>query len=768
MSPTTVRLVACLVALITFLMGQPVEAQKYTLSGTITDEQSGEVLIGANVLAVTTDKGTASNTYGFYSLTLPRADSLTVLFSYLGYQAQLKKIYLTDDIVLDIELESGNAVLGEVTVSAERANADNVRRTQMGVIDVPLQAIERLPALLGEQDVLKVIQLLPGVQSGEEGTTGFHVRGGNVDQNLVQLDEATIYNPSHLFGLFSTFNTRALNNVQLIKGGFPAYYGGRLSSALQITMREGNRRTYEAQGGVGSTSAQFTVEGPLLKNRASFILSGRRSYIDLIIRPFRKAKDKNTYYFYDFNAKFNYQPSRKDRVYFSLFTGRDDAAYVDASSLGYGTRFGNSTATLRWNHLIGNKLFSNTSLIRNKYFIRVNTIQGQFFAQNYSGIEDLTAKTEVQYYPSPAHDIRLGALVTRHVFSSTGSEGHIPEGGVTSLNPTTIPERISTEAAFYVNDRWEISDRFGINVGLRVPYFSTQDTSYLKVEPRLSIKLGLDDVSSVKASYTVMNQFVHLVPTSNASVPTDIWAPSSRITKPQYARQVGLGYFRNFKDNRYEGSVELYYKEMDNQVRFQQGTQLLAYDEIEQVLTFGRGWSYGAEVFFKRNYGRLAGWFSYTLAWANQRFSALNNGRKFPFKYDRRHNLAVVMTYDLSPRWSLSGNFVYRSGSAYTLPVGRLYVSQGGDLFNGLFFDYESVNNYRLRAHHRIDVAARYQLKPNRFFKESHLVFSVYNIYSRLNPYFVFLDLDTKSGEPVATQVTLLPIVPSITFNFKF
>ncbi|MCH8960273.1 MAG: TonB-dependent receptor [Bacteroidetes bacterium] len=768
MSPSTVRPAVFLVALISVWIWQPVHAQKSTLSGTLTDGQSGEMLIGANVLAVTMDKGTASNTYGFYSLTLPTTDSLTVLFSYIGYHPQLKKIYLTDDIVLDVQLEPARSVLGEVTVEAERANADNVRRTQMGVVDVSIRAIERLPAILGEQDVLKVIQLLPGVQTGEEGTTGFHVRGGNVDQNLIQLDEATIYNPSHLFGLFSTFNTRALNNVQLIKGGFPAYYGGRLSSALQITMREGNRRTYEAQGGVGVTSAQFTVEGPIKKDKASFILSGRRSYIDLIIRPFQKSKDKNLYYFYDFNAKLNYQPSRKDRVYFSLFTGRDDAAYIDASSLGYGTRFGNSTATLRWNHLFGNKLFSNTSLIRNKYFIRVNTIQGQFFSQNYSGIEDLTAKTELQYYPNPAHHIRLGAILTRHVFSSTGSEGYIPEGGVTSLNPTTIPERESTEYAFYVNDRWEISDRFGINVGLRVPYFSERDTSYLKVEPRLSIKVGLDDASSVKASYTVMNQFVHLVPTSNASIPTDIWAPSSRITKPQYARQVALGYFRNFKDNQYEGSVELYYKEMENQVRFQEGTKLLAYDEIEQVLTFGRGWSYGAEVFLKRNYGRLAGWLSYTLAWTNQRFAALNNGEKFPFKYDRRHNLALVLTYDMNPRWSLSGNFVFRSGSAYTLPVGRLYASQGGALYNGLFFDYESVNNYRLAVHHRIDVAATYHLKPNRYFKESNLVFSVYNVYSRLNPYFVFLDLDTATGEPVATQVTLLPIVPSVTFNFKF
>ncbi len=765
----TARSPVSLFVLLTLLIGPPVYAQKYTLRGTITDGQSGEVLIGANVLAVTMDKGTASNAYGFYSLTLPRTDSLTVVFSYLGYQPQVKKVYLSADIVLDVALEPRRAVLDEITVSAERSSADNVRQTRMGVIDVPIRAIERLPAILGEQDVMKVLQLLPGVQAGEEGTAGFFVRGGAADQNLVQLDEATVYNPSHLFGLFSTFNTAALNNVQLVKGGFPAYYGGRLSSTLDISMREGNRQRHEVQGGLGLLSTQLTVEGPLRKDRASFILSGRRSYVDLVLRPFQKSKNKNLYYFYDVNAKLNYQFSGTDRVYFSLFTGRDNAEYVSPSSIGYGVRFGNSTATLRWNHLFGNKLFANTSVIRNKYFIRVNSIQGEFFAQNYSGIEDLAVKTELQYYPDPAHHVRLGGLLTRHVFRSTGNEGHVTAGkGLTDLAESGIPRRRSTEAALYLNDRWEISDRVGVNLGLRAPYFATEGTTYLRVEPRVSVKLGVDAHSSLKASYTVMNQFVHLIPSSTASVPTDIWALSSRTIKPQHARQYALGYFRNFKQNEYEGSLEVYYKEMENQVLFREGTQLLAYAAIENQLTFGRGWSYGAELLARKNYGRLSGWLSYTLSWTNQRFPSLNSGRAFPFKYDRRHNLALALTYDLSRRLSLSGNVVYRTGSAYTLPAGRMYASLGGELYKGIYFDYDRVNGYRLGAHHRLDLAATYHFRPGKLFKESRLVLSLYNAYSRLNPYFVYVAIDTVTGLPESRQITLLPIVPSLSYHFKF
>lgn len=746
--------------------------RRFTLSGTITDQRSGEVLIGANIIAVTLDKGTASNNYGFYSLTLPRADSLTIVFSFVGFEPQVKKVYLTSDIVFNVGLAETAEVLDVVTIMADRANADNVRNTRMGVVDVPIQAVERLPAILGEADVLKVIQLLPGVQAGEEGTTGFHVRGGAADQNLVQLDEATVYNPSHIFGLFSTFNTAALNNVELVTGGFPAYYGGRLSSMLDITMREGNQQKREVQGGIGLLSTQMTVEGPIQKDKASFILSGRRSYFDILARPFVKKRTKgarNTYYLYDLNAKVNYQVSPGDRVYFSIFSGRDNAEYVSASSLGYGIRFGNGTATLRWNHIFGPKLFANASAIRNEYFIRVNSSQGEFYSQNYSGIRDLTAKAELEYYPNPSHNIRMGAIVTEHMFRSTGNEGISAQGeSVPAIDKSIIPSRRSTESALYVNDRWEISDRLGVNVGLRVPVFATGDTTYVELEPRASVKVGLADDTSIKASYTVMNQFVHLVPTSAASVPTDIWALSSKRIKPQFAQQVAIGLFRNFKDNEFETSLEVYYKDMDNQVLFREGTELLAYADIENTLTFGHGWSYGAEMLVKRNYGRLSGWVSYTLSRTDQRFPELNQGRTFPFKYDRRHNLAVAATFDLNGRWVLSGNFVFRTGSAYTLPAGRVFASQGGQLYQGVYFDYDRVNSYRLKAHHRLDLSAEYKFKRMRWVRESSLVFGAYNVYSHLNPYFVYVAYDTKSGLPESRQVTLLPIVPSVSFQFKF
>ena len=758
----------CLLLASCLLTSNPAFAQRYTISGTITDAETGEVLIGANVLAVTLDTGTASNTYGFYSLTLPRRDSLTLVFSFLGFEPQIKKIYLTTDIALDIPLSPRSASLDEVTVTAERPGEANVKKTQMSVIDVPVHLIEQFPVILGEQDVLKVIQLLPGVQGGQEGTTGFYVRGGNIDQNLVQLDEATVYNPNHLFGLFSTFNTRALNNVTLVKGGFPANYGGRLSSVVEINMREGNKRHYGVQGGLGLITSQLSAEGPIKKDKASFIISGRRSYLDLVARPFQNSKNRNTYHFYDVNGKINYQLSKRDRVYFSLFRGRDIAEYVDASGLGYGIRFGNSTATLRWNHLFGSKLFSNVSLIRNKYFLRISTVQAQFFSQNFSGIEDLTAKAEFQYYPVPAHNIRFGAVLMDHNFRSTGVEGGvIKDLVVPAFDENNIIPQPSQEYAFYVNDRWEINDRLGLNVGVRVPYYTAREASYTRVEPRVSAKVALTDRASLKASYTVMNQFVHSVPSTTASLPTDIWIPSSEVTRPQYSEQAALGYFQNFKDNQYESSLEVYYKRMRNQVLFKQGTQLLEYANIDNELTFGKGWSYGAEVFLKKNFGRSSGWLSYTLSWTKQQFPELNFGRTFPFRYDRRHNLAVAAVYDLTTRWKVSADFVFTSGTAYTLPTGRLYAAQGGDLYAGLFYDYERLNNYRMRPYHRLDVAATYQLKSRRF-KESELVLGLYNVYSRLNPYYVFLDVDLNTGQPIGKQVSLLPILPSVSFNFRF
>lgn len=758
--------------LIFFLFATPLFSfgQNFTLSGYLKDSNTGEALIGANVFITNTKSGTVANTYGFYSISVPRTDTLGVVYSYLGYKAQIKKIKLDHNITLDVLLESSMNELGTVTISAEKSNR-NVTKTEMGVIDVPIQKIELLPAILGEPDVLKVIQLLPGVSAGQEGTTGFFVRGGNADQNLVQLDEAVVYNPNHLFGLFSTFNERALNKVTLIKGGFPAQYGGRLSSILDITMKEGNNQKFHVAGGLGLITSNLTIEGPIVKDKASFIVSARRTYIDLILKPLKAFGAGNSYNFYDLNAKINYKLSENDRVFASFFKGQDNAQYTDASSLNYGIRFGNSTATVRWNHLFSQKLFSNTSLIYNSYLLNLSSIQGKYYSQFYSAIDDISGKTAFEYFPNPKHTIHFGIDYTYHTFSPSGKSAKIPKKTpITNLDINNIPKKYNSEIAMYINDDLNISEKFGLNLGVRVPSFIDKNISYVKFEPRATVKYVVNDFSSLKAAYTVMNQFLHIVPSSTASLPTDIWIPSSKITKPQRSEQYALGYFRNFKQNRWETSVEIYYKTMQNQVAFKEGSQLLEQTNIDSNLVFGKGWSYGAEFFVKKNIGRLSGWISYTLSWTNQKFPDLNFGNTFPFKYDKRHNLSIVGVYEFSKKWTFSGEFIFNTGNAYTLPVGRANIPGGGTLYDGIYYDYTNRNNARLNSYHRLDLSATYS-KERKIFKHKYdqsWVFSLYNVYSRQNAYFVYLTVDPVTKQRQAKQVSLLPIIPSVSYNFKF
>lgn len=745
-----------------------VSAQNYTLSGYIKDAKSGEAVIGASVFLTNTKSGTTANTYGFYSITFKGSDTLGVVFSSLGYQAQIKKLSGRQSQTLNIDLLENASNLQEVVVKASR-NDDNVQKTQMGVIDVPMKLANSLPVVLGERDIMKIIQLLPGVQAGNEGTTGFYVRGGNSDQNLVQLDEATVYNPNHLFGLFSTFNSNALNRVTLIKCGFPAQYGGRLSSVLDITMKEGNNKKVAVQGGIGLISSNITIEGPIKKEKGSFIVSGRRTYVDLLAKPFVKGIG---YTFYDLNAKINYQITPKDKLFLSGFYGNDNANYTGASSLNYGINFGNSTATLRWNHLFNQKLFANTSFILNNYHLGLSTIQSGYVAQLYSSIKDINAKTDFEFYPNQNHNVRFGINFSTHTFAPFSASIKIPNSGkVPKFNPDSLAIKTHTnELAFYFNDEIKLSSNFSLNVGLRVPYFYTKDISYKYLEPRISTKINLSQETSLKLSYTVMNQFLHLIPNSTASLPTDIWIPASKITAPQQSKQISLGLFKNFKENTYKTSLEVYYKDMKNQALFKEGTLLTQVSVIENNLTFGKGYSYGAELFIEKNSGKFNGWLAYTLSWTNQTFKDLNFGKEFPFAYDRRHNLSLVGNYDLSKHWMLSGAFVFNTGRPYTLPVGRVDVGNGGTLYNGTYADYTERNNYRLNSFHRLDVSAIYKKTRQLFHKsyESEWVFSVYNLYSRRNPYFVYLSTDEVTKLPVATQVSLLPAVPSVSYNFKF
>ena len=747
-----------------------ISAQNVTISGYIKDEKSKEALIGATVYAPQTKSGTTTNEYGFYSFTMKAGDSTDILISFVGYQAQAKRLFLTANTPLDILLSEGSE-LKEVTVSATR-NDNNVSKAQVGIINVPMREIKNLPVLAGERDVLKVLQFLPGVQQAQEGTTGFLVRGGNIDQNLVQLDEAVVYNPNHLFGLFSTFNVNALNNVQLIKGGFPAKYGGRLSSIVDITMKDGNKEAFHTEGGIGLLSTNLSVEGPIIKDKASFIVSGRRSYLDLLLKPFTPAaKQGTTYRFYDFNAKVNFDLGKRDKLFLSAFKGNDHAAYTGANSLNYGIDFGNSTATLRWNHLFGGKLFANTSAIVNKYKLALGSTQGNFYALLYTGIDDVNLKTDFTYIPNTKHSVKIGVSYFYHVLYPASFSARVPRrGNRVTISKDSIPQKYSNELAFYAGDEWDITSSFSINYGVRVPFFSTKGKTYQFIEPRLIAKLAIDPTTSIKAAYTQMNQFLHLVPNSTASLPTDIWLPSSAYVKPQGSTQYSLGVFKNFKDNELETSVEIYYKDMTHQVLFKEATQLTLVQNIEDVLTFGSGKSYGLELFVKKSVGKLTGWISYTLSKTDQTFPNLNSGKPFPFTYDRRHNFSIAATYDLSERWTLSADFVYHTGNAFTMPTGLIPTAEDGSLYDGSYYDFTTRNNTRLRAYHRLDVSASYKKKRKFFGKiyDSEWVFGAYNIYSRLNPYFVYLTVDPNTKQRKAFQVSLLPIIPSVAYNFKF
>jgi hypothetical protein len=747
------------------------EAQNITLSGYIKDNDTKESLIGANVYSVDTKKGTSTNEYGFYSLTLPKKDTLNLVISYIGYVMQVKKIAVNGNLRLDLFLEVNSAQLKEVVISAEH-NDNNVNKPQVGVINVPIKAVTSMPVLAGERDILKTIQFLPGVQQGQEGTTGFYVRGGNTDQNLVQLDEATIYNPNHLFGLFSTFNVNAIKSISLTKGGFPAKYGGRLSSVLDITMKDGNKENYQVEGGIGLLSSNLTVEGPLEKGKSSFIVSGRRSYIDLLMKPFLPTGiNGTTYYLYDFNVKLNYELGKNDHLFVSYFTGKDHAVYTGANSLNFNIDFGNTTATVRWNHLYGSRLFSNTSLIFNDYHLGLATSQGNYYSLLFTGIKDVSAKTDFTFIPGPNHEVKAGLSYTYHTLFPGAVSAKIPKkGNRLDLNKDSIPRRYSNEIAFYISDELKMTEKLSVNYGLRVPVFFTGKKTYAFTEPRFIFKLSLNPVTSIKASYTQMNQFVHLVPNSTASLPTDIWLTSNAKIKPQNSTQYAIGLFKNFKNNEIETSVEVYYKTMNNQVLFKEGAQIDLNTNLDDVLAFGKGRSYGIEFFVKKNFGRLTGWASYTLSKTTQIFPALNYGKEFPFTYDRRHNLSIAANYELSKTWTFSADFTFYTGIAFTLPAGRAFVADDGSLYDGIYYDYTSRNNSRLRPYNRLDIGFS-NMKQVRIFGKSYQrewAFGVYNVYSRQNPYFVYLTTDPITKQPQAKQVSLLPVIPSISFNFKF
>ncbi len=769
-----------------------VKAQnRFTISGFIKDSLNGETLIGASIAVQGKTKGISSNQYGFYSITLEEGEYIFIS-SYIGYQPKILQIKLDGNKQLNFNLLPKISLSQEVIVTSKKRDA-NVKNAQMGKFTLPIEQIKSIPAFLGEVDLLKTIQLLPGIRNAGEGSAGLYVRGGGPDQNLILLDDAPVYNTGHLFGFFSIFNSDAIKNVTLIKGGMPAQYGGRLSSVLDISMKEGNNQKYQIEGGIGLIASRLSIQGPIKKDKASFIVSARRTYIDALTKPFIKPGSQfygSGYYFYDLNAKVNYKFSEKDRLYLSGYFGRDVFDFANGKqSLKVNIPWGNATGTLRWNHVFNKKLFGNTTAVYNDYNFTFKAAQNNFEIQLASGIRDVSIKQDFDLYPFTGHKIKFGGIFTYHKFTPSVVSG---KQDSVVFNPNNAQTKFANEAAVYLQDDWEISDKIKINAGLRYSWFQqigaykiyTTDANgnrtdstvfkrgeavqtYGGLEPRLTLRYALNDETSLKASVTRNLQYIHLVSNAGTTLPTDIWVPSTYKVKPQISFLYAAGLFKNFKDNTYETSVEVYYKQMQNQIEYQEGYTPNSLDDTENSFAFGKGWSYGTEFFINKARGKLTGWVGYTLSWTWRKFAALNFGEKYPAKYDRRNDLSVVGIYELNKKWKLSATFVYGSGNATTLPQ-RFYIVNGI-----LTQEYSRINEYRLPAYHRLDLSAILTPKKNEKRKwKSEWVFSVYNTYSRQNPYFVYFDQNGSALNGTLTiqakQVSLFPIIPAITWNFKF
>jgi hypothetical protein len=773
-----------------FLLVAGFAQQKFTISGYVRDSLSRETLIGATISVKGESKGVNSNTYGFFSITLPEGNYIIVA-SFVGYLPVEIDLPLHAGHELDIALLAKASLSQEIVISSKRRDA-NVKNAQMGRIDLSMNKIRSLPVIFGEVDPLKALQLMPGVRNAGEGNSGLYVRGGGPDQNLILLDDAVVYNPGHLFGFFSVFNGDAIKNVTLIKGGMPAQYGGRLSSVLDISMKDGNMQEFHTEGGIGTISSRLTLEGPIAKDKASFMITGRRTYIDLLVKPFVPKSSSfygSGYFFYDMNMKMNYTMSKKDRFYLSGYFGRDVFDFKNSErSLDVGIPWGNSTGTLRWNHVFNRKLFANTTFLYNDYKFSFSARQDNFDVTLNSGIKDASVKTDFDYYASTQHKLKFGAQYTFHRFTPSIVTG---QQDTVVFEPNNAQAKYANEIGVYIQDDWEISDKLKLNAGLRFSGFQQVGpyTSYVSdadgnkldstvyghrspvknyggLEPRLTVRYAFNDQSSVKASASRNLQYIHLVTNSGSSLPTDVWVPSTLRVKPQVSWQYSAGYFQNFSDNTFETYVELYYKSMQNQIEYKEGYTPSIRDPEEEFV-FGKGWSYGAEFYINKARGKLTGWIGYTLSYTWRQFPQLNDGKKYPAKYDRRHDLSVVGIYELSPKWKLSGVFVYATGNSITLPE-RFYIVEGV-----LSQQFSSINQYRLDSYHRMDLSATYIPKPyaKKKFKSSW-VFSIYNVYSRMNPYFIYFD---QTGSAVngnlqiqAKQVSLFPIIPSVTWNFKF
>lgn len=749
--------------------------ESHTISGSISDAGTGEDLIGVSIVDKLSGSGTVTNVYGFYSLTLP-AGEREVSFSYIGYESVTQKIDLSKSQTLNVSLETSTVDLKEVVVKADQAN-DNITSTDIGVVKMDMKDLNAVPVLFGEKDIMKSIQLMPGVSSAGDGNSGFYVRGGSTDQNMIFLDEAPVYNPSHLLGFFSVFNSDAVKDVTLYKSGVPAEFGGRSSSVMDVRMNEGNMKKYGFTGGIGLLSARLTAEGPIVKDKVSFIVSGRRTWFDLFLPLLLENGDQTTLYFYDINAKINWKINDKNRLFASGYFGRDVFSF-DSFLLNWG----NGTGTLRWNHVFNEKLFSNTTFVFSNYDYEIGVSSGGLNFSIESGIRDYNIKQDLTYYLNPKNTLKFGLNGIFHTYEPGKLNS---EDGF--FNSIVLDKAYATESALYIANEQKILKGFTARYGLRFSMFnrigeatiyefdeqnnvvdSTQYApgehiiTYVGLEPRLSLTYAFNRAISLKASYHRMYQYNHLLSNSTASTPTDLWIPSGTLIKPQFSDQFSLGYFHNFLNDEFELSLEGYYKQMYNVVDYEDGAEIYLNDKVESELAFGKGRSYGAELLIRRKKGKISGWISYTLSRTENLIDGINDNTWFSTKQDRTHDFAIVLNYRPTERWTISANWVYYTGNAVTFPSG-VYQMEGN-----LVPLYTERNGYRMPDYHRLDFGVTLHGKKKKRFT-SDWTLSIYNVYARENAFSIsFQESESNPGTTEAVQLALFSIVPSITWNFNF
>jgi len=770
------------------------QTKRYSLSGTLTDASNGEQLIGATISVIDTNIGSVSNIYGFYSLTL-KEGNYKIKYSYIGYESKFKDIKLDKNLKINLELDENKKVLNEVVISDNKVDKSNVTQTKMSVIKLDIKQVKKIPILLGEVDIIKAIQLLPGIQQASDGNTLMVVRGGNVDHNLLLLDEVTVYNPSHAVGFFSVFNGDAIKDFEVYKGGIPSIYGGRLASVVDIRMKEGNTKHYQAEGGVGLLSSRFTFEGPIMKDKSSFMISGRRSYFDLFFPLFEQTKNSSVY-FYDLNLKTNFKIGEKDKVYASGYFGRDKLGFADFFGLGWG----NATGTLRWNHLFNSRLFANTSAIFSRYDFNfdLNIAKNLNFTRS-NFIIDRGIKSDLNYYHSPKSNFMFGVESIHHTLQP-GIRTPITKESI--VTEGRLQEKTAMQSAIYLSNNYKFNNRLSAEYGLRLSLFSNfggiteyiyqnGNTTYMQdgvtrsgiitdsinpesgkmyntfkgIEPRINIVYLLNEESSIKASYNRMYQYLHLIQNTTGSTGQEFWIPSDRYILPQRADQVAVGYFRNFRNNIIETSVELYYKGMSNTLEIIDNADLQFNDAIESQIKQGEGRAYGIEFFVRKQSGKNTGWISYSLSKSERKAEGINNDNWYNFRYNRTHYITLVASREISKRVDLSANFIYSTGDAFTAANGQ-YES-----FGRVIPIYGQRNGFRFPDYHRMDVSMTLKRKipDGREIKNnSNWVFSIYNVYSRKNAYSIDFKNDPDTKETAAYKTYLFGIVPAVTYNFKF